>query len=171
MATHGKEVPMKEKRTVQELEAELKATQSRLEEAEETLRAIRNNEVDALIIDGPQGQQVFTLQGADLPYRTLMETMSEGALTATADGTILYCNSHFSELIGMPLNKIIGVSIHDFVISRNGQSLASMLQACGRDDCRGEFSLKTADGRRGAGLPFCPFAHDERCGGFLHSGH
>ena len=57
-----------------------------------------------------------------------METMSEGALTMAADGTILYCNSHFSELIGMPLNKIIGASIHDFVISRNGQSLEAMLQ-------------------------------------------
>jgi PAS domain S-box-containing protein len=146
MATRGNEVPKKEKRTVQELEAELKATQLRLEEAEETIRAIRNNEIDALVVDGPQGQQVFTLQGADLPYRTLMETMSEGALTTTADGTILYCNGHFSELIGMPLNKIIGVSIHDFVISRNRQSLAAMLQACGKEDCRGEFFVTTAKG-------------------------
>ena len=146
MATHGKEVTMKEKRTLRELQAELNATQLRLEEAEETLRAIRNNEVDALIVDGPQGQQVFTLQGADLPYRTLMETMSEGALTTTVDGTILYCNGHFSELIGMPLNKIIGLSIHSFVISRNGQSLVAMLQTCGREACRGEFSLKTGNG-------------------------
>ena len=87
----------------------------------------RNNEVDALVIDGPQGQQVFTLQGAEQPYRTLMETMSEGALTIAADGTILYCNSHFSELIGMPLNKIMGANFHDFVISRNGQSFKAML--------------------------------------------
>jgi PAS domain S-box-containing protein len=147
MAAHRKEeIPMKGKRTVQELEAELKATQSRLEEAEETLRAIQNNEVDALIVDGPQGQQVFTLQGAEQPYRILMETMSEGALTIAADGMILYCNSHFSEMIGMPLNKITGVSIHDFVISRNRQSLAAMLQTGGKEDCRGEFFLKTENG-------------------------
>ena len=95
---------------------------------------------------GLRGKQVFTLQGADLPYRTLMETMSEGALTVAADGTILYCNGHFSELIEMPLNMIIGASIYDFVVSPNGQSLVAMLQTCGREDCRGEFSLKTAKG-------------------------
>jgi PAS domain S-box-containing protein len=146
MTTHGKEIPMKEKRTVQELEAELRATQSRLEDAEETLRAIRNNEIDALIVDGLEGQQVFTLQGADLPYRTLMETMSEGALTVATDGTILYCNGHFSEMVEMPLNMIIGASIYHLVVSPNGQSLIAMLQACGREDCRGEFFLKTAKG-------------------------
>ena len=75
-----------------QLEAEVEALRIRLEEAEETLRAIRNNEVDALVIDGPQGQQIFTLQGAEQPYRILMETMSEGALSMTADGAILYCN-------------------------------------------------------------------------------
>ena len=32
----------------------------RLEEAEETLRAIRKGEVDALVVSGPQGDQVYT---------------------------------------------------------------------------------------------------------------
>ena len=137
---------MKDRNTLQELEAQLKETQLRLEEAEETLRAIQNNEVDALVIDGPQGQQVFTLQSADLPYRTLMETMSEGALTVTAGGTILYCNSHFSELIGMPLNKIIGASIHDFVL--NGQQLDAMLHESGTVYRRAEFFLRAAHERK-----------------------
>ena len=34
--------------------------QTRLREAEETLRAIRAGEVDALIADSPNGEQVFT---------------------------------------------------------------------------------------------------------------
>ena len=37
----------------------------RLEEAEETLRAIRSGDVDALVVEGPAGSQVFTLQGVD----------------------------------------------------------------------------------------------------------
>jgi PAS domain S-box-containing protein len=135
-----------ESNRTRQLEAENEALRIRLEEAEETLRAIRNNEVDALIVDGPQGQQVFTLQGAEHPYRILMETMSEGALTVAADGTVLYCNSQFSELIGMPLNQIMGASFHDFVMPRNTQSLDGMLRTCGREGCRDEFSLKTADG-------------------------
>ena len=35
--------------------------QRRLEEAEETLRAIRQGEVDALVIDGPKGEVIYTL--------------------------------------------------------------------------------------------------------------
>jgi PAS domain S-box-containing protein len=137
---------MKNRSTLQELEAQLKETQLRLEEAEETLRAIQNNEVDALVIEGPEGQQVFTLQSADLPYRTLMETMSEGALTVTAGGTILYCNSHFSVLIGMPLNKIIGASIYDFVL--DGQRLDAMLHESGTVYRREEFFLRAAHGEK-----------------------
>jgi PAS domain S-box-containing protein len=136
---------MKSRRTYDELEAELKAMQMRLDEAEETLRAIQNNEVDALVIDGPQGQQIYTLQGAEQPYRTLMETMSEGALTVAADGTILYCNGHFSELLKMPLNSIIGESLYDLVGPGNEKTLEGMLRECGREGCRGELLLKTAE--------------------------
>jgi PAS domain S-box-containing protein len=138
---------MDKEKTTRELEAELEETRLRLEEAEETLRAIRNNEVDALVVDGPEGQQVFTLQGAEQQYRILMETMSEGALTVAADGTILYCNSHLSELVGKPLHQIIGFSLYDFVISRNGQSLEALLDPRERKACKGEFSLKTVHGR------------------------
>ena len=102
---------------------------------------------------------MFTLQGAEQPYRVLMETMSEGALTMAADGTILYCNSRFSEMIAMPLNRIIGASFHDFLLSHSGQSLQAMLHACGKEGCRGEFSLKTALEDE---CPF-PFLPDRSC--------
>jgi PAS domain S-box-containing protein len=146
MTTHKKEVPLKVKRTVQELETEMETMQFRLEEAEETLRAIRNNEVDALVVDGPQGQQVFTLQGAEQPYRILMETMPEGALTIAPNGAILFSNNRFSEMVSIPLNNIIGVSIHDFVISPDGPSFKSTLRKCGKQGCGGEFFLKPSHG-------------------------
>jgi PAS domain S-box-containing protein len=136
---------MKSRRTYVELEAELKAAKIRLEEAEEILRAIQSNEVDALVIEGPQGQQIYTLKGAEQTYRTLMETMSEGALTVAADGTILYCNNRFSELLKMPLNRMIGESLYYFVRSANEKMLEAMLRECGRDGCRGEFFLKTSE--------------------------
>ena len=44
---------------------------ARLAEAEETLRAIRSGEVDAIVVSGPDGNRVFTLEGADTPYRIL----------------------------------------------------------------------------------------------------
>ncbi|HUJ68688.1 MAG TPA: PAS domain S-box protein [Syntrophorhabdales bacterium] len=137
---------MKSNRTIRQLEAEVEALGLRIDEAGEILRAIRNYEVDALVVKGRDGDQVFTLQGAERPYRIFMEAMSEGALTVAADGMILYCNSRLSELIGAPLNKLIGASFHDIVVSRNGQSLGEMLHVCGVNGCRGDFVLKSLKG-------------------------
>lgn len=40
---------------------ELEELRQRLQEAEETLDAIRSGEVDALVVSGPSGEKVFTL--------------------------------------------------------------------------------------------------------------
>jgi hypothetical protein len=63
---------------------------ARVSELEETLRAIRMGEVDAVVVSSPIGDQVFTLQGAEHPYRILVETIDEGAATLSPDGTVLY---------------------------------------------------------------------------------
>ena len=46
---------------------------ARLSEAEESLRAIRSGEVDAIVVNGQGGEKVFTLQGADLKDVTLAD--------------------------------------------------------------------------------------------------
>ena len=65
--------------------AELSA---RLEEAEETLRAVRAGEIDAFIVQGPRGEQVYSLHSVEQPYRTLVEEMQEGAAILTVAGDI-----------------------------------------------------------------------------------
>ena len=87
---------------------ELEELRQRLQEAEETLDAIRNGEVDALVVSGPSGEKVFTLEGAEHPYRVLVESMNEGAISLTLDGTILYCNAAFARSIECPLDQIMG---------------------------------------------------------------
>jgi hypothetical protein len=67
-----------------ELEREIQELRERLEVAEETLRAITQGEVDALVVSGAQGEQIFTLQSADYPYRRFVEEMKEGAATVNA---------------------------------------------------------------------------------------
>ena len=88
---------------------------ARLAEAEETLRAIRCGEVDALLIGDASGERVYTLRGADAPYRALVEQMQEGAVTLSDDGDVMYCNRCFSELVDTPLQHIIGAPIAQFV--------------------------------------------------------
>src|SRR5688572_18892775 len=96
------------------LKKENNALKARLAEAEETLHAIRSGEVDALVAAGPGGDQIFTLQGAETPYRILVEEMSQGALMLSPDGTILYANIRFAALSKTPLEQIIGSSWEQF---------------------------------------------------------
>ena len=101
---------------------------ARLEELEETLRAIRSGEVDALVVSGPGGERVFTLQGADHPYRVMVETINEGAGTLSWDGLVLYANHRFAEMVAMPLEKLIGCKLHDFVRTLNCPTLDELLE-------------------------------------------
>ena len=87
----------------------------RLEEAEATLRAIGDGEVDAFVVSGAEGERVFTLTGADTPYRILVETMNEGAASLGPDGTILYCNACLAAMLEMPLEKLIGTRASSYV--------------------------------------------------------
>ena len=87
----------------------------RLQELEETLDAIRNGEVDALVVSGEGGDQIYTLHGADQPYRVLMENMSEGAATVAEDGLILFCNSSFASMLKVPLDQMIGTSLFKWI--------------------------------------------------------
>src|SRR5262252_2983731 len=80
----------------------------RLHEAEETIDAIRDGHVEALVVRTPHGDEIFTLRSADQPYRLMVEQMREGALTLSADGTILYCNNRFAELVAHPPERVTG---------------------------------------------------------------
>lgn len=82
-----------------------------VEELHEIMQAIRGGRVDALVVKTPSGDRVFALQGADEPYRVLVETMQEGAATLDADGTVLYANARFADIIGVGLEKLVGFSL------------------------------------------------------------
>jgi len=88
---------------------------ARLAEAEETLQALREGEVDALVVRGAGGDQVYTLHGAEEPYRNLVEQMREGAVVLTKSGDILYSNARFAALVGEPLELVVGTRIGRFM--------------------------------------------------------
>jgi len=89
--------------------------QENLRIAQETLDAIRSGEVDAVIVSGTNGDQVYSLAGAEQPYRIYVERMQEGAVTVAADGLILYCNRRFAEMLGQPLERVISSSLTRFL--------------------------------------------------------
>jgi PAS domain S-box-containing protein len=102
-------------RTKEELIIENEELRSRLIEIEEAIRAIRNGEVDAIMVTGDKGEQVYSISSAETPYRTFIEKMSEGAVTLTKEGTILFCNQRFAEIVQSPYEKVIGTSLKHFI--------------------------------------------------------
>jgi len=132
--------------TRQELLNELAELRLRLEEAEDTLSAIRHGEVDALVVSGPEGDRVFTLKGADHSYRILVETINEGAATLSQDGKILYANRRLADLVQTPLERVIGSRIDAYVAAQDKEWLEALLQLR-QEDNRGEVRLRAANGR------------------------
>src|ERR1700721_229623 len=65
----------------------------RAKESEEIVLAIRRGKIDALVTLGTKGEQVLTLQGAEHPYRVLVESINDGVATLDPAGVVLYANT------------------------------------------------------------------------------
>jgi PAS domain S-box-containing protein len=122
---------------------------ARLSEAEETLRAIRSGEVDAIVVNGQGGEKVFTLQGADHTYRVFVERMNEGAAVLSSEHTVLHCNGRFARFLGAGLQSVIGSSMLDLVWPDDHPKLDALLRRAAQRNCRGEIRLQS---RKGAPL-------------------
>ncbi len=117
----------RERERERELHDRLEETQIRLAEAEETLRAIREGEVDAVVVSGSKGEQIFSLTGSESVYRLIVQTMGEAALTATPGGTILFCNAQFGELLARPVEHVMGRSLHEFTAPESRELVEALL--------------------------------------------
>jgi PAS domain S-box-containing protein len=115
-------------------------------EAQETLEAIRRADVDALVVTGPKGEQVFSLTGAEHIYRVIVETMNEAALTVDPDGTILFCNRRFCDLMRTPIQQVMGHKISLFAARPQQPSLKTLLADAQTGPVQRHLTLWTADG-------------------------
>ncbi len=120
--------------------------QSRLNETEETLHAIQNGEIDAIVIpNGIDGPKVYTLESADTLYRNLVQEMGEGVATLTNDNTILYGNAQLASMLKIPLEKLIGQKFDDFVVSKDLKIYRSILNKGLIAKSYGEIHIKSID--------------------------
>ncbi|MGD0280724.1 MAG: sigma 54-interacting transcriptional regulator, partial [Smithella sp.] len=127
-------------KTRRQLFDELQELKERMMESEETLRAILSGEVDGLVVKTDEGDRVFTLSGADLPYRLMVETMNEGAVTLGADGTILFCNQRFANIVKGSLEKIAGSSIYQYFSSTDIKLFKTLMER----DLKGKRKMEAA---------------------------
>jgi PAS domain S-box-containing protein len=126
--------------------AGLRKLGDRLQAAEDTLRAIRAGEVDALVVTKAKGERVVTLAGAELLYRIMFDQMYEGAVTLTRDGIIAYCNQRFADIVRTPLGRVIGSPLRRFVPPAEQPALEALRSRAGSASARSELSFQAGDG-------------------------
>lgn len=133
--------------TLQAPQIELEDLRIRLAEMEQALEAIRGGEVDALVAEGPEGPQVYTLHTEDQPYRDLIEQMSEGAASISERGTLVFCNRRLAEMLGQSPKKLIGALFGSFIAGPERAAFARLLDLSHQGEAKGETQFQKADGR------------------------
>ena len=137
----------KARESINQLDAEVEELRRRLEEAEETLRAIREGEVDALVVDGPRGEVIYTLTSADYPYRLMIDEMNEGAVSVSPDSFILYSNRNFASILGLNGTQTSGVPFGDYIVPHMREQFSQDVEKAKGQSIRREYVLSPGAGR------------------------
>ena len=122
------------------------ALTERLAIAEESLRALRGGEVDAIVMNAERGEQkIYILETEDRPYRRLVERMSEGAALVDADGLVVYANQRLAVMLGVSLEQLFGGLFSDWLDEAERAPFIRRLATAASGEHR-EHSLLRADG-------------------------
>src|ERR1700726_257339 len=120
---------------------------SRLWVAEETIGAIYSGEADAVIVNSPDGPRVYTLEGADHPYRVMVEQMHEGTVTRARNRLILYSNPQFAAMIDTASESVTGSDFDRFLAPADASLFSGLIEAAlAGGHSFGELHVRAADG-------------------------
>lgn len=109
--------------------AEVIDLKRRLLEAEETIRAIRTGEVDALVVSTAGDLAVFDIGGESESYRSFMEVMDVGAAAVDNEGRLLYVNANLAGALGRPASRLQGQVLADLLDAQAARELEVALLA------------------------------------------
>ncbi|WAC12575.1 ATP-binding protein [Dyadobacter pollutisoli] len=133
-------------KTYDQLLKENESLQEQLEEATETIHAIRTGQVDAIVVQAPEGgHELYTLKTADQTYRVFIEKMNEGAITLNEKGVILYCNSMFASMVNMPLSKVVGKCFDYFIPDIHKEIYFDLFKNGWIEDSKSELGILSGD--------------------------
>jgi len=127
------------------LEQELAQLRQRLEEAEDVRRAITRGEVDAFVVAPGGNNRVLLLANAYQRYRQLVERMQQGAITASANGQILFANQRFADMLAVPLAQLYTAPLESYVKLGDRARVSAFLMMTARD-ARIDVELERRDG-------------------------
>jgi PAS domain S-box-containing protein len=109
------------------------------------LRQMSGGAVDAVMMPGEDGDELYTLTSADRPYRVIVESMGEAAVTVSRSGVIHYTNQQLATFLGTDREGMVGRDLHDYVESEQRVAMDALLDST-EPTRRGEVSLRGASG-------------------------
>ena len=127
--------------SIDDLLKKIEDLEERLADSEQLIDAIRAGEVDAFAVNENNHPEIYTLQSGDYAYRILIEEIGEGAINISEDGLIVYTNSSFVELIGIPYEKVIGRFIGDFIHEDSKEKFVNLFNESLHGRSKGEITL------------------------------
>jgi PAS domain S-box-containing protein len=129
----------------EKLRAENDELRRELAEAEDALRAIREGEVDAIVVTGSKGDRVFSLAETENLHRLMVETMNEAGLATSMDGTILYCNQRACALLQHATSELIGRHLSELVAMQHLERISLLLDNASRGTTHDRIMFLAAD--------------------------
>jgi len=137
-----------------QLRAENSELRARLEEAEDTLRAIRTGEIDSLVVETPDGPQVFTLASADAASNRfrgeILAEVSDAVIAVDADQRVTYLNAAAERQYRVSAGDVLGHQLSQ-IFTRQWPSAeaeaATWAALREQGEWRGEVIHRTHDGR------------------------
>jgi PAS domain S-box-containing protein len=126
---------------------EVRHLRERLDEAEATILAISQGEVDAFLVRSEPGAQVLLLGTAERPYRLLVDKMHQGAVTLDGKGVVLYANRHTCTLLGRSMEQIVGAPFASFVTEAQRAMLDAVIERAPSGG-EGQIAIQSATNER-----------------------
>jgi PAS domain S-box-containing protein len=91
---------------------ELEQLRSRLQEAEDTLLALRNGEVDAIVV----GEDIYTLESAEAAtnrFRSdVLAQMQDAVIATDLRDNVVYLNAAAERQYGLAASQVLGLPLH-----------------------------------------------------------
>jgi circadian clock protein KaiB len=117
-------------------------------DAEEVVRAVRLGEVDAFLVKAEGADRVLVLDGADRPYRFMLEAIEQGALVIEPDGGIAHGNRRIHDLLGLENGMLLGERFASCLAEEDLPRFESLIEHARIASSEVELTLVASDGSR-----------------------
>jgi len=138
----------------EQLRAENAALRLKLEEAEDTLRAIRTGDVDSIVVETRDGPQLFTLQGLDAASNEfrgeILAQVGDAVIAVDAEQRVIYLNAAAERQYRLPASEALGRTLGEIFTPQwpSLETETGMRAALHeRGEWRGESVHRSHDGR------------------------